>query len=853
MKRISCCVRILPCLLMVPTGCGTDLEPPRAATVTVTPRTATLDFLGQSATFSAAVSDQYGHAFAGTVIWTSEAPAVFTVNSTGEATAVANGTGAIRAEVAGIHGTARVIVRQTPTTVERVAGDAQRGRPGSALHQPLVARVLDAGGSPVAGPVVFFSPTDGGGFATPGAATTDIVGEARTSWTLGVDFGHQSLIASVAVGPSTVFTAAALRPNELADSVDVVSGDGQVARPGKGLRRPIVLRVLDDHGLPLEGATMLFDAPPGHGFADPDSIRSNSRGEGATTWTLGEKVGLQLLTVSVPGGPSARVMAMGSEGVCERTAEVRDALLRATGMGRCEEVTDSVLSEIESLNLSRLGITRVAAHDFAGLSDLADLNLGNNQLTTLPIGVFSDSPNLRYLSLHSNHLTELETGVFSGLLHLKELSLTNNRLGELPVGVFSELNSLVELQLNLNRLELHAGVLAGLANLETLVLRDNEITELPKGVFVRLSALSRLDMSGNRLTVLSDEGFAGLSGLEHLDLGGNQVTTLPTGVFRELSGLISLGLAGNRLTELSTGDFAGLHELRELNINDNQLTAFPKGVFSELPGLISLHLAFNRLTGLSAEDFGGLSSLEDLGLAGNRLDSLPPGVFGNLQHLRGLGLTDNRLSELPTGVFEGLAKLETLGLDGNNLSDVSADTWRGLANLKFLGLTGNQIREVPPVAFSGLDSLEALLISYNRLSALPDSVLSGLGELGWLWLQENPGSPFPFVLQMERIDTTDLGAPGPATLVVKVDEGAPFDMQMALSAQGATLSPSIIAIPAGATRSTPLTVTAHVGNTGAVIVSLGVAPEVPQDSCPYTGQCYKGIVISNGNPIKLFE
>ena len=215
MTRMSRGVALLAWMLSAATGCGTDLESPVVATVTVTPGAATLAFLGESAAFTATATDQYGNPFAGTVAWTSAAPGVFTVSPGGVATAVSNGAGTIRAQVDGVSGTATVTVSQKPTAVERAAGDAQRGRPGTPLVEPVVVRILDAGGSPVAGTAVFFSPADGSGLVTPGTAPTDMAGEARVSWTLGDDFGPQSLVASVADGANTVFTATALRPTSL--------------------------------------------------------------------------------------------------------------------------------------------------------------------------------------------------------------------------------------------------------------------------------------------------------------------------------------------------------------------------------------------------------------------------------------------------------------------------------------------------------------------------------------------------------------------------------------------------------------------------------------------------------------
>ena len=538
----------------------------------------------------------------------------------------------------------------------------------------------NAGGSPVPGTAVLFLPAEGGGVVTPRIAQVDMAGVAQATWTLGDAFGLQSLVVSVSDGPSTSFTATALRPNELADSVEIVSGDDQAAGPGKTLRRPVVVRVLDEHHDPVVGAMIRFDTPSGHGTADPDSVHTMGRGEAATTWTLGNKIGLQLLTASVPGGPSARVVATGTEGVCGRTPQIEDALMRATGASTCAAVTDAALSQIRELALGGLGIVRLVEGDFAGLSSLVELNLNSNRIEELTPGVFAELSSLEVLRLAGNQFVDLEPGVFQGLSNLEDLFLFGNQLNLRP-GMFT-----------------------------------------------------------------------GLSKLEYLDLYYNQLEDLPSGVFAGLPNLAVLDLGGNRL-DLRPGGFAGLPSLEYLKLYDNQLTDLPSGAFA------------------------GLSNLE-------RLD---------------LGLASERIA------------------GGNHLTD------------------------------------------------LPSEILTGLDRLRALWLNGNPGSPFPFELRMERTDTTDLTAPGPAQVVVTVDEGAPFNIRVILSAPGATLSPTWVTIRAGATQSNLVTVTLNTGTTGSVKVTLGEVG-LPRTHCSFSRHfnqgrghwsggidCYKGIIVGAGDAISLFR
>lgn len=184
------------------------IEPSRPTTVTVTPSSATLASLGETATFRAQITDQNGVSFPGTVTWSSSDPGVFSV-AAGVVTAVANGTGTLTASYENLSGTASVAVEQLPAAVAVTSGGAQEGLSGRALPEPVVVRIDDAGGSPVADVTVSFTAAEGHGAADPASVVTDPAGMASTNWTLGDVSGVQSLIASAADGVSAEVKAVA--------------------------------------------------------------------------------------------------------------------------------------------------------------------------------------------------------------------------------------------------------------------------------------------------------------------------------------------------------------------------------------------------------------------------------------------------------------------------------------------------------------------------------------------------------------------------------------------------------------------------------------------------------------------
>ena len=120
-------------------------------------------------------------------------------------------------------------------------------------------------------------------------------------------------------------------------------------------------------------------------------------------------------------------------GVCERTQQVRDALVtwaqgRNLPVTNCSEVTLAHLAEAGALSLEELGITALKAGDFEGLSALGFLTIGYNALSALPAGVFEGAESLHSLYLNHNALAEggLPDGVFEPLKRMSELLLNSN-------------------------------------------------------------------------------------------------------------------------------------------------------------------------------------------------------------------------------------------------------------------------------------------------------------------------------------------------------------------------------------------------------------------------------------------
>ena len=379
--------------------------------------------------------------------------------------------------------------------------------------------------------------------------------------------------------------------------------------------------------------------------------------------------------------------ALTSVGICDRTEQVRAAILDKLAFTECAAVTEWDLSGLRgTLSLEGAGITKLKSEDFQGLSKLQKLNLYQNELTALPDGVFDNLSRLEWLSLAHNDLSELPSGVFDGVSNLESLYLDR-----LPYSA------------------LRSGVFDGLSNLKSLGLRGMGLSELPDGVFDGLASLEELFLGKNKLSALPSGVFDGLSNLKNLDLSWNEFVEPPDGAFNGLASLEYLYLSYNKLSELPDSVFDDLLDLKHLNLNKNQLSELPDGVFDNL-----VHL-------------------EDLLLAYNDLNALPEGVFDNLSSIFEVQLDYNDLEELPDGVLDGLPCIRSLGLPGNRFQTLPD------------GLFDRISAECPFINSFHLDLRD------NLLQTLPDGLFDRISYPIWLELEGNPGSPFTFNVELEAL------------------------------------------------------------------------------------------------------
>ena len=189
-----------------------------------------------------------------------------------------------------------------PASIEVVEGGGQSGRVGVPLALPVVGRVTDAQGRPVAEVRVAFAFTDDGTAASvaPDTATTDADGRVTFQVVMGSRVGRTGAELRVAGASALVapvsFTAVSADANELR----AVGGDGQSGPAGTVLPEPLVVQVTDAFGNPIAGVPIAWTTDGG-GSVSAAATQTGADGLASVVRTLGGGAGVQQAFASSPG------------------------------------------------------------------------------------------------------------------------------------------------------------------------------------------------------------------------------------------------------------------------------------------------------------------------------------------------------------------------------------------------------------------------------------------------------------------------------------------------------------------------------------------------------------------------
>lgn len=274
-----------------------------------------------------------------------------------------------------------------PSDVVAVSGDQQITRVGALLPTDLVVLVTDATGRAVPGAQVSFVPDSGNGTATPAVATTDTLGQARTSWTLGGGIGIKRLRA-VSGTDTLTFQATAT-----ADLLTVTGGANQTARFGTALPVPVAVTARDLSGVVVPGVVITFTPDAGSGTVAPATVTTDATGVARTLWTLGGAPGsMRLVASAATAATSVEVLATAtadtSRVIAAQAGNSQVALTRASlGTALVARVTDRFGNPVpgQVVNWSGTGLALSSTSSTTNASGDASVTV----TTTAEVGAMS--------------------------------------------------------------------------------------------------------------------------------------------------------------------------------------------------------------------------------------------------------------------------------------------------------------------------------------------------------------------------------------------------------------------------------------------------------------------------------
>ena len=282
---------------------------PFPKTIVLTVQTISFSALGQSQSVTAAVADQRGDSISQpSLTWESSDGAVaeVRVSTRTAATVVAKGNGSARIRVSSGTVTAEiaVTVAQAFAAIVKTTGDGQVDTVGRVLPLPLVAKVGDAAGNPMANIRVDFQITSGSGTLSAREDTSGVDGLVRVNWTLGTAIGTQAVRFTDPNGAAGAVSFHATARSGPAAALTVVAGDSQRAGAGRPVALPPTVRLRDAFNNPVANVAVTFEPTMGGGSVNNSSVISDANGTAAASWTLGASAGVNQLTVMAPGGLS---------------------------------------------------------------------------------------------------------------------------------------------------------------------------------------------------------------------------------------------------------------------------------------------------------------------------------------------------------------------------------------------------------------------------------------------------------------------------------------------------------------------------------------------------------------------
>ncbi|CAG9811907.1 unnamed protein product [Chironomus riparius] len=471
------------------------------------------------------------------------------------------------------------------------------------------------------------------------------------------------------------------------------------------------------------------------------------------------------------------------------------------------------LNNLESLSLSRTGITSISPAWFSTLSSLRAFYAVGNEITELVNGTFNSLTNFRELYLNGNRIRVITSGAFGpSARNLRTFYISDNRINNvdpywlndaenleylLLAGnlctdqdflnvpamrwrIFEELRQCIDNYMlqpwahcryemtgiyscalmthNPNGVndftEVYGEHVSGQNNSDvvqvTATFSNTRI--IPTILCQQFSNLRTIALINSNVEDLSEESFTHCAHLEALSLHNNWIETIADFTFRNAPNLRNIDIGGNRIATLSPNSFTGTR-LDFIDLDMNRFSSFDQRWLESVNStLTGIDLFGNSLVMLEADGFSNLVNLQTLHLGSNPLWNIPATAFDSLVNLLLLNLSRCSLASLNPSWFRNLRNIMTLSIHHNNIDEFPDGVFDSLESLFSISFNDNNLRKVSADAFgSSLSSINSITADRNRIRAFDLRIVSEASNLNWLFLRDNICTQEDFMnIQVDR-------------------------------------------------------------------------------------------------------
>jgi uncharacterized protein (TIGR03437 family) len=247
-----------------------------------------------------------------------------------------------------------VNVNSGPPTKVTMTGSATSGRPGQQIT--VTAKVTDANGTGLPNIPLAWQVAQGSATLSSTSASTDANGAGTAIVTLGSTGGAVSVKVTAGSGSSALTQSFSLSVNVPVSNVTAVSGGGQTAVTGAAFA-PLVVKVTDAAGGPVNGAAITFTVSSGSATVSPATVNTGSDGQAQATVTAGATAGAVVVTASSGTSSATFNLTVVPPGPPVTTASFTNGASGAPGLTPCGIATVTAPNLVPGLTTTLFGNT----------------------------------------------------------------------------------------------------------------------------------------------------------------------------------------------------------------------------------------------------------------------------------------------------------------------------------------------------------------------------------------------------------------------------------------------------------------------------------------------------------------